>query len=94
METDFEENIRSLQTQANNLGLSSAEVLDIRGWKASSAKAEKILDKINQDKPIIIIGGMSGSSFSKLRNLQKFSDTDDIKDRAYLQGVVGHYDTR
>jgi hypothetical protein len=28
METDFEEQIRSLQTQANNLGLSKTDVLD------------------------------------------------------------------
>ena len=82
METDFEDNIRSLQTQAKNLGLTNAEVLDIRGWKTSTEEGAKMTEKINKDRPLMIIGGMSGSSFSKLRNLQKFSDGDDVKDRA------------
>ena len=91
METDFEENIRSLQTQAHTLGLKAMDVLDIRGWKASESTEEKMKQKIKDDKPMIIVGGMSGLSFSKLRNLHRFSDIDDKQDKAYLQSVIQHY---
>ena len=54
METEFEENIRSLQTQAHNLGLSTVDVLDIRGWKISNDAEEQMTQKIKEDKPMII----------------------------------------
>ena len=73
METDFEENLRSLQAQAHNLGLSKTDVLDIRGCIPSNATEEQMTQKMSEDKPMIFIGGLSGSSFSRLRNLQKFS---------------------
>jgi hypothetical protein len=88
METDFEENIRSLQSQAHNLGLNAMDVLDIRGWKESEATMEKMAQKISQEKPMLVIGGMSGSSFSKLRNLPRFSEIGDKEDKAYLQSVI------
>jgi hypothetical protein len=94
METDFEENIRSLQTQAKNMGLIAKDALDIRGWKTSNANKEQMTKKIIEEKPMIIIGGMSGSSFSRLRNLKKVSDTSEKTDKEYLQGVVGHYKTQ
>ena len=47
--------------------------------------------KISEDKPMIIIGGMSGVSFSRLRNLQKVSEIEEQKDKAYLHSVVKHY---
>ncbi len=58
METDFEENIRSLQSQAHNLGLKTMDVLDIRGWKESESTMEKMAQKIRQEKPMLVIGGM------------------------------------
>ena len=91
METDFEEHIRSLQSQAHNLGPNAMDVRDIRGWKESEATVEKMAQKFRQEKPMIVIGGMSGSSFSKLRNLHMFSEIDYKKDKAYLQSVGEHY---
>ncbi len=65
-----------------------------RGWKQSEGKVEKMAQKINQEKPMFVIGGMSGNSFSKLRNLQRLSEGDDEKDKAYLQSVIQHYLTQ
>ena len=56
METDFEENIRSLQTQAKSLGLTNAEVLDVRGWKISKEEGARMAEKIYKDKPLMIFG--------------------------------------
>ena len=79
METRSEENLRRLETQAANLGLSTAELVDLREWKVSDAAAETTLDKVKREKPMVIIGGMSGTSFSKLRNLQSLSDVEEKK---------------
>ncbi len=64
LETEFEDNFRSLQTKATNLGPGKSEILDIRGWKVSAETTPKTLDKVQGEKPMVIIGESAASSFS------------------------------